>query len=158
MSGHSKWATTKHKKAVIDAKRGKLFAKLIKNIEVAARMGGVDLDGNPTLMRAVTAGLIASNPVCNWNLPLLLTTVSLSANHKFMGSYLWNDKIRGHRRDDLVHRTELHRPRPTGIAGRRVGGRHLIQAHRVTDRTIRPASAPSPSRRVPARCRLRAYR
>ena len=40
MSGHSKWATTKHKKAVVDAKRGKLFAKLIKNIEVAARTGG----------------------------------------------------------------------------------------------------------------------
>ncbi|MFJ6726887.1 YebC/PmpR family DNA-binding transcriptional regulator [Streptomyces sp. NPDC091281] len=53
MSGHSKWATTKHKKAVIDAKRGKLFAKLIKNIEVAARMGGIDLDGNPTLFDAV---------------------------------------------------------------------------------------------------------
>ncbi|MGW1023508.1 YebC/PmpR family DNA-binding transcriptional regulator [Streptomyces sp. NPDC002577] len=53
MSGHSKWATTKHKKAVIDAKRGKLFAKLIKNIEVAARMGGVDLEGNPTLFDAV---------------------------------------------------------------------------------------------------------
>ncbi|MFI9153235.1 YebC/PmpR family DNA-binding transcriptional regulator [Streptomyces sp. NPDC053367] len=53
MSGHSKWATTKHKKAVIDAKRGKLFAKLIKNIEVAARMGGVDLEGNPTLYDAV---------------------------------------------------------------------------------------------------------
>ncbi|GAB1334563.1 YebC/PmpR family DNA-binding transcriptional regulator [Streptomyces sp. E-15] len=53
MSGHSKWATTKHKKAVIDAKRGKLFAKLIKNIEVAARMGGVDVEGNPTLYDAV---------------------------------------------------------------------------------------------------------
>ncbi|MFJ9817095.1 YebC/PmpR family DNA-binding transcriptional regulator [Streptomyces sp. NPDC101151] len=53
MSGHSKWATTKHKKAVIDAKRGKLFAKLIKNIEVAARMGGVDIDGNPTLYDAI---------------------------------------------------------------------------------------------------------
>jgi YebC/PmpR family DNA-binding regulatory protein len=53
MSGHSKWATTKHKKAVIDAKRGKLFAKLIKNIEVAARMGGVDIEGNPTLYDAV---------------------------------------------------------------------------------------------------------
>ncbi|MEX0168042.1 YebC/PmpR family DNA-binding transcriptional regulator [Streptomyces wedmorensis] len=53
MSGHSKWATTKHKKAVIDAKRGKLFAKLIKNIEVAARTGGADLDGNPTLFDAV---------------------------------------------------------------------------------------------------------
>ena len=53
MSGHSKWATTKHKKAVVDAKRGKLFAKLIKNIEVAARTGGGDLDGNPTLSDAI---------------------------------------------------------------------------------------------------------
>ena len=45
MSGHSKWATTKHKKAAIDAKRGKLFARLIKNIEVAARTGGGDPAG-----------------------------------------------------------------------------------------------------------------
>jgi len=53
MSGHSKWATTKHKKAVVDARRGKLFAKLIKNVEVAARSGGPDLAGNPTLYDAV---------------------------------------------------------------------------------------------------------
>ncbi|RYE77084.1 MAG: YebC/PmpR family DNA-binding transcriptional regulator [Myxococcales bacterium] len=53
MSGHSKWATTKHKKAVIDAKRGKLFAKLIKNIEIAAKMGGPDASGNPTLYDAI---------------------------------------------------------------------------------------------------------
>jgi YebC/PmpR family DNA-binding regulatory protein len=53
MSGHSKWATTKHKKAVIDARRGKLFAKLIKNVEVAARTGGGDPAGNPTLYDAV---------------------------------------------------------------------------------------------------------
>jgi YebC/PmpR family DNA-binding regulatory protein len=53
MSGHSKWATTKHKKAAIDAKRGKLFAKLIKNIEVAARTGGPDPEGNPTLFDAI---------------------------------------------------------------------------------------------------------
>jgi YebC/PmpR family DNA-binding regulatory protein len=53
MSGHSKWATTKHKKAVVDAKRSKLFAKLIKTIEVAARTGGGDLGGNPTLADAV---------------------------------------------------------------------------------------------------------
>ena len=53
MSGHSKWATTKHKKAVIDAKRSKLFAKLIKTIEVAARTGGGDVTGNPTLADAV---------------------------------------------------------------------------------------------------------
>ncbi|TYL45295.1 YebC/PmpR family DNA-binding transcriptional regulator [Nocardioides sp. BGMRC 2183] len=53
MSGHSKWATTKHKKAAIDAKRGKLFAKLIKNIEIAAKMGGPDPSGNPTLYDAI---------------------------------------------------------------------------------------------------------
>ncbi len=53
MSGHSKWATTKHKKAVVDAKRSKLFAKLIKNIEVAVRVGGPDINGNPTLYDAV---------------------------------------------------------------------------------------------------------
>jgi YebC/PmpR family DNA-binding regulatory protein len=53
MSGHSKWATTKHKKAVIDAKRGKLFARLIKNVEVAARTGGGDAAGNPTLFDAI---------------------------------------------------------------------------------------------------------
>jgi YebC/PmpR family DNA-binding regulatory protein len=53
MSGHSKWATTKHKKAVVDARRGKLFAKLIKNVEVAARTGGGDPSGNPALYDAV---------------------------------------------------------------------------------------------------------
>src|SRR5215472_6972946 len=53
MSGHSKWATTKHKKAAVDARRGKLFAKLIKNVEVAARTGGGDPAGNPTLYDAV---------------------------------------------------------------------------------------------------------
>jgi len=53
MSGHSKWATTKHKKAAIDAKRGKLFARLIKNVEVAARTGGSDPAGNPTLFDAI---------------------------------------------------------------------------------------------------------
>ena len=62
MSGHSKWATTKHKKAVIDARRGKLFAKLIKNIEVAARMGGGDLAGNPTLYDAVQKAKKSSVP------------------------------------------------------------------------------------------------
>jgi YebC/PmpR family DNA-binding regulatory protein len=53
VSGHSKWATTKHKKAVVDARRGKLFAKLIKNVEVAARTGGGDPSGNPTLADAI---------------------------------------------------------------------------------------------------------
>ena len=54
MSGHSKWATTKHKKAAIDAKRAKAFAKFIKAIEVAARMGGADIAGNPALDLAVS--------------------------------------------------------------------------------------------------------
>jgi YebC/PmpR family DNA-binding regulatory protein len=62
MSGHSKWATTKHKKAVIDARRGKLFAKLIKNIEVAARMGGGDPAGNPTLYDAIQKAKKSSVP------------------------------------------------------------------------------------------------
>jgi YebC/PmpR family DNA-binding regulatory protein len=62
MSGHSKWATTKHKKAVIDAKRGKLFAKLIKNIEVAARTGGGDASANPTLFDAIQKAKKTSVP------------------------------------------------------------------------------------------------
>ena len=65
MSGHSKWATTKHKKAVVDAKRGKLFAKLIKNIEVAARTGGADTDGNPTLYDAIQKARKTSVPLDN---------------------------------------------------------------------------------------------
>ena len=62
MSGHSKWATTKHKKAVVDARRGKLFAKLIKNIEVAARTGGGDPAGNPTLYDAIQKAKKSSVP------------------------------------------------------------------------------------------------
>jgi YebC/PmpR family DNA-binding regulatory protein len=65
MSGHSKWATTKHKKAVIDSRRAKLFAKLIKNIEVAARAGGGDLAGNPTLYDAVQKAKKSSVPIDN---------------------------------------------------------------------------------------------
>jgi YebC/PmpR family DNA-binding regulatory protein len=65
MSGHSKWATTKHKKAHLDAKRGKLFAKLIKNIEVAARTGGGDPDGNPTLYDAIQKARKSSVPADN---------------------------------------------------------------------------------------------
>jgi YebC/PmpR family DNA-binding regulatory protein len=62
MSGHSKWATTKHKKAVVDAKRGKLFAKLTKNVEVAARQGGGDPAGNPTLYDAIQKAKKSSVP------------------------------------------------------------------------------------------------
>jgi YebC/PmpR family DNA-binding regulatory protein len=62
MSGHSKWATTKHKKAIIDSRRAKSFAKLIKNIEVAAKIGGADLSGNPTLVDAIQKAKKTSVP------------------------------------------------------------------------------------------------
>jgi YebC/PmpR family DNA-binding regulatory protein len=65
MSGHSKWATTKHKKAVVDARRGKLFARLIKTIEVAARTGGGDPEGNPTLYDAIQKAKKNSVPADN---------------------------------------------------------------------------------------------
>ncbi|KJL18840.1 YebC/PmpR family DNA-binding transcriptional regulator [Microbacterium azadirachtae] len=65
MSGHSKWATTKHKKAVIDARRAKSWAKLIKNIEVAAKLGGPDQAGNPTLFDAVLKAKKTSVPKDN---------------------------------------------------------------------------------------------
>lgn len=65
MSGHSKWATTKHKKAVIDSRRAKLFAKLIKGIEVAARLGGPDVEGNPTLYDAIQKARKNSVPLEN---------------------------------------------------------------------------------------------
>src|ERR1044071_2256221 len=66
MSGHSKWATTKHKKAVVDARRGKLCARWIKNVEVAARVGGGDPAGNPTLFDAITKA--KKNSVPNENI------------------------------------------------------------------------------------------
>ena len=62
MSGHSKWATTKHKKAVIDSLRAKLFAKLVKKIEVAARLGGPDVEGNPALFDAIQKAKKSSVP------------------------------------------------------------------------------------------------
>ena len=65
MSGHSKWATTKHKKAVIDSRRAKNFAKLIKGIEVAARNGGADISGNPTLFDAIAKAKKNSMPADN---------------------------------------------------------------------------------------------
>jgi len=65
MSGHSKWATTKHQKAIKDSRRAKSFAKLIKNIEVAAKMGGADLSGNPTLVDAVQKAKKTSVPNTN---------------------------------------------------------------------------------------------
>ena len=65
MSGHSKWATTKHKKAIIDSRRAKNFAKFIKGIEVAARNGGPDVSGNPTLFDAIAKAKKNSVPADN---------------------------------------------------------------------------------------------
>src|SRR6202022_4240632 len=64
MSGHSKWATIKHKKAALDAKRGKVFTRVIKEIMIAARGGG-DPDGNPRLRSAILAAKAASMPSDN---------------------------------------------------------------------------------------------
>jgi YebC/PmpR family DNA-binding regulatory protein len=65
VSGHSKWATTKHQKAIKDQRRAKSFAKLIKNIEVAAKLGGADMSGNPTLVDAVQKAKKTSVPNSN---------------------------------------------------------------------------------------------
>ena len=65
MSGHSKWATIKHKKGALDAKRGKIFTRLIKEISIAARGGGGDADGNPRLRTAVLAAKAENMPADN---------------------------------------------------------------------------------------------
>jgi len=65
MSGHSKWSTIKHKKGATDAKRGKIFTKLIKEITIAARMGGGDIDSNPRLRTAVQAAKSENMPKDN---------------------------------------------------------------------------------------------
>jgi YebC/PmpR family DNA-binding regulatory protein len=65
MSGHSKWATIKHKKGALDAKRGKIFTRLIKEISMAARQGGGDPDGNPRLRSAIAAAKAENMPQDN---------------------------------------------------------------------------------------------
>jgi transcriptional/translational regulatory protein YebC/TACO1 len=65
MSGHSKWSSIKHKKAATDAKRGKIFTKLIKEITAAARMGGADVDVNPRLRTAILAAKSENMPKDN---------------------------------------------------------------------------------------------
>ena len=65
MSGHNKWSTIKHKKGRADAKRGRIFTRLIKEITVAARLGGGDPDGNPRLRAAITAAKSANMPLDN---------------------------------------------------------------------------------------------
>ena len=65
MSGHSKWSTIKHKKGAADAKRGKIFTRIIKEMTVAARMGGGDVDGNPRLRAAVAEAKASNMPKDN---------------------------------------------------------------------------------------------
>ena len=65
MSGHSKWATIKHKKGALDAKRGKIFTRLIKEITMAAKSGGGDVEGNPRLRTAVAAAKAENMPQDN---------------------------------------------------------------------------------------------
>ena len=65
MSGHSKWATIKHKKGATDAKRGKIFTRLIKEITIAAKSGGGDPDGNPRLRTAIAAAKAENMPADN---------------------------------------------------------------------------------------------
>ena len=65
MSGHSKWATIKHKKGALDAKRGKLFTKLIREMTIAARIGGGDPGSNPRLRTAVDKAKAANMPADN---------------------------------------------------------------------------------------------
>ena len=90
MSGHSKWATTKHQKAAKDAKRGKLFAKLIKNIEVAARQGGGDPAGNPTLYDAIQKAKKTSVPNDNID-----RAVKRGSGAEAGGGRLADDHVRG---------------------------------------------------------------
>lgn len=77
MSGHSKWATTKHKKAVVDAKRGKIFTKIIREITVAAKAGGGDPDGNPRLRTAIAKAKESNMPADNIKKAILKGTGEL---------------------------------------------------------------------------------
>ena len=77
MSGHSKWAGIKHKKAIIDAKRGKLFSKLVKEVTIATREGGGDIETNPRLRQAITKAKEANVPADNLNKAVLRGTGAL---------------------------------------------------------------------------------
>jgi len=87
MSGHSKWSTIKHKKAALDAKRGKIFTRLIKELTVAARSGGGDVDGNPRLRTAVNAARAANMPQDNIKRAIQKGTGELPGEitHVFLG-------------------------------------------------------------------------
>jgi len=77
MSGHSKWATIKHKKGALDAKRGKIFTRLIKEITIAAKNGGGDADSNPRLRTAVAAAKAENMPADNIKRAIQRGTVEL---------------------------------------------------------------------------------
>ncbi len=81
MSGHSKWATTKHRKGAADAKRGKIFTKIIREMTVAARMGGGDPDGNPRLRMAILKAKEANMPADNMKKAMLRGTGDLPGVH-----------------------------------------------------------------------------
>ena len=81
MSGHSKWATIKHKKGATDAKRGKVFTRLIKEITMAARAGGGDPDGNPRLRGAIAAAKAENMPADNIKRAIQRGTGSWKAPH-----------------------------------------------------------------------------
>ena len=81
MSGHSKWATIKHKKAATDAKRGKVFTRVIKEIMIAARSGGGDVDSNARLRTAVAAAKAASMPAENIKRAIMRGTGELEGSH-----------------------------------------------------------------------------
>ena len=125
MSGHSKWATTKHQKAAKDAKRGKLFAKLIKNIEVAARTGGGDPDGNPTLFDAIQKAKKSSVP--NENIDRAVKRGSgAEAGGVDYQSITYEGYGPERRRDH--DRVPDRQPEPGGV--RRAGGGHPQRRHR----------------------------
>ena len=114
MSGHSKWATTKHQKAVTDSRRAKAFAKLIKNIEVAAKMGGADLSGNPTLVDAIQKAKKTSVPNDNIDRAVKRGAGLSSARRR-----LQDDHVRGLRpgrrrpAHRVPHRQQATAPPPT---------------------------------------------
>jgi transcriptional/translational regulatory protein YebC/TACO1 len=83
MSGHSKWHSIKHKKAAVDAKRGKLFTKLIREISIAARQGGGDPEKNPRLRKAIAEAKAVNMPADNikaapssWPVPIISSGLS----------------------------------------------------------------------------------
>ncbi len=87
MSGHSKWATTKHKKAAVDAKRGKIFTKIIREITVAAKIGGGDVDGNPRLRMIIAKAKEVNMPADNMKRAIQKGTGELPGVHYEETSY-----------------------------------------------------------------------